>query len=54
MYHDTVKAALIKDGWTITEEPFSLEVKSRDLTREYVSQFFPRGGCSNCYSEPPS
>lgn len=29
-YHDTVKTALIKDGWTITE-PFPLKVGKRDL-----------------------
>ena len=29
-YHDTVKTALIKDGWIITE-PFSLKVGKRDL-----------------------
>ncbi len=30
LYHDTVKTALIKDGWIITE-PFSLKVGKRDL-----------------------
>ncbi|SRR5579883_1394821 len=30
LYHDTVKIALIKDGWTITE-PFPLKVGKRDL-----------------------
>jgi len=24
IYHDTVKKALIKDGWTITHDPFRL------------------------------
>jgi hypothetical protein len=24
IYHDTVKNALIKDGWTITDDPFAL------------------------------
>ncbi|NEP53411.1 MAG: fatty-acid synthase [Moorea sp. SIO3C2] len=31
LYHETVKAALIKDGWSITDEPFTLEVGGRDL-----------------------
>lgn len=31
IYHDTVKAALIKDGWTITDDPLSLEIGGRDL-----------------------
>jgi hypothetical protein len=31
LYHDTVKAALIKDGWTITDDPLSLEIGGRDL-----------------------
>lgn len=25
IYHDTVKNALIKDGWTITDDPFKIE-----------------------------
>lgn len=25
IYHDTVKRALIKDGWTITDDPFEIE-----------------------------
>lgn len=31
LYHDTVKAALIKDGWVITDDPLSLEIGGRDL-----------------------
>lgn len=30
-YHDTVKQALIKDGWTITHDPFMLRIGSKDL-----------------------
>jgi len=26
-YHDTVKNALIKDGWVITDDPFTIEFK---------------------------
>jgi hypothetical protein len=31
IYHNTVKAALIKDGWTITHDPLSLRLGKRDL-----------------------
>lgn len=27
LYHDTVKRALLKDGWTITDDPFIIEFK---------------------------
>ncbi len=30
LYHDTVKKALVKDGWTITHDPFKLTVGIRD------------------------
>lgn len=30
-YHDTVKKSLIKDGWTITDDPFRLKWGSREL-----------------------
>lgn len=26
-YHDVVKEALVKDGWTITDDPFMIEVE---------------------------
>ena len=29
--HDAVKSALIKDGWTITHDPYSLQFGDRDL-----------------------
>jgi XisH protein len=29
IYHDTVRTALIKDGWTITDDPFTLKVGGR-------------------------
>jgi hypothetical protein len=28
-YHDTVKTALIKDGWTITDDPLTLTIGTR-------------------------
>jgi hypothetical protein len=31
LYHDTVKTALIKDGWTITDDPLTLAIGERDL-----------------------
>ena len=31
IYHDTVKAALIKDGWTITHDPLSLKIGKKDF-----------------------
>ena len=31
LYHNTVKTALLKDGWTITDDPLSLEIGGRDL-----------------------
>ncbi|MFB2878337.1 element excision factor XisH family protein [Floridanema aerugineum] len=31
LYHDEVKNALIKDGWTITDDPYTLEYKGLRL-----------------------
>lgn len=31
LYHDTVKIALIEDGWMITHDPLKLEVGKKDL-----------------------
>ena len=31
LYHNIVKAALIKDGWEITDDPLTLAVGERDL-----------------------
>ncbi len=31
IYHDTVKTALEKDGWTITDDTFTLSVGKRDV-----------------------
>lgn len=30
-YHDVVRNALVKDGWTITHDPYSLKIGSADL-----------------------
>jgi len=31
IYHDTVKTALVKDGWTITDDPLKIEVGKRSI-----------------------
>ncbi|WP_390889374.1 XisH family protein [Leptodesmis sichuanensis] len=31
LFHDVVKAALVKDGWTITDDPLFLKVGGVDL-----------------------
>jgi len=31
LYHDTVKNALIKDGWNITDDPLILSIGKKDL-----------------------
>lgn len=31
IYHDVVKNALVKDGWTITRDPLSFRVGKRDM-----------------------
>ncbi|PZV01827.1 MAG: fatty-acid synthase [Leptolyngbya sp.] len=31
IYHDAVKTALVKDGWTITQDPLSLRIGKKDL-----------------------
>jgi hypothetical protein len=31
IYHATVKEALLKDGWNVTDNPFKLRMGSRDL-----------------------
>ena len=38
LYHDTVKIALIRDGWTITDDPFSMEVGGRDLFVDFGAE----------------
>ena len=31
VYHDAVKNALIKDGWTITADPYKIKYKDAEL-----------------------
>jgi hypothetical protein len=33
-YHDTVKRALQKDGWTITHDPFPLQIGNKRLSAD--------------------
>lgn len=28
LFHDSVRTALVRDGWTVTDDPFSIEYKS--------------------------
>lgn len=32
IFHQTVRNALVKDGWTITHDPFPLKIGKRDLS----------------------
>lgn len=34
IYHDTVKSALQKDGWTITHDPFPLQIGKKRLSAD--------------------
>lgn len=34
IYHDTVKRALQKDGWTITHDPFPLRIGNKRLSAD--------------------
>lgn len=31
LYHNAVKSALVKDGWTITHDPFTITFGRRDV-----------------------
>jgi hypothetical protein len=31
IYHDAIRSALVKDGWTITDDPFRLGWGERDF-----------------------
>ena len=31
IFHDPFKTALLKDGWTVTHDPYSLKVGKKDL-----------------------
>ena len=38
LYHDTVKTALVKDGWTITDDPLILKVGTRNALVDLGAQ----------------
>jgi len=43
LYHDTVRVALEKDGWTITDDPFKISAAECAIThriRDRVSRSF--------------
>jgi hypothetical protein len=43
LYHEAVKNALIKDGWTITADPFPLNMKMLNCIQTWRSRnFFPK------------
>jgi hypothetical protein len=37
IYHDTVRTALIKDGWKITDDPLILKIGRRSAFVDYPS-----------------
>ena len=37
IYHDTVKTALIKDGWTITHDPLTIRLARKRLYAQGVT-----------------
>ena len=37
-YHDAVKAALIKDGWTITHDPYRIEFGTDNLYADLAAE----------------
>jgi len=37
-YHETVKRVLIKDGWTITDDPFTLEYKGLRVYADFGAE----------------
>ncbi|MGE0882068.1 MAG: element excision factor XisH family protein [Blastocatellales bacterium] len=41
IYHDIVVAALIADGWTITEDPLQLRYQQRDLYVDLAAERSP-------------
>jgi hypothetical protein len=38
IYHDTVKKALIKDGWTITADPYTIKYKDAELFADLAAE----------------
>lgn len=38
IYHNCVKIALLKDGWTITDDPLSLKVGQKDIFIDWAAE----------------
>ena len=38
LYHSQVRNALIKDGWTITNDPLTLELEDRNLYVDFGAE----------------
>ncbi len=38
IYHDTVKTALIKDGWTITADPYKIKFEDAELYADLAAE----------------
>ena len=38
IYHDTVKKALIKDGWKITADPYTIKYKDAELFADLAAE----------------
>jgi hypothetical protein len=45
IYHDTVKKALEKDGWTITHDPLIIRWGKRDLYKDFILSHSSRSFC---------
>jgi hypothetical protein len=41
--HDTVKSALIRDGWTVTDDPYRIDYGDEKLFIDLAAEF-PYGG----------
>ena len=38
LYHDAVKQALIKEGWTITADPYRIQFQELDLYADLAAE----------------
>ncbi len=38
LYHDAVKSALVKDGWTITADPYFIKYESAELYADLAAE----------------
>lgn len=49
IYHNTVRAALEKDGWTITDDPLKLKWGIRELFIDLVISLSRKTSCAYWY-----